>query len=58
MDQSDSLRRNDTRSALLHVRVKPQLREMIEREAEASNTKPSAVIRRILAYHYEKGGTT
>jgi hypothetical protein len=52
MDQSDSSR--ETRSALIHVRVKPQLREMIEREAQAANIKPSALVRKILAYHYER----
>ncbi len=41
------------RSALIHVRVKPALRELIETEAKRRGVTPSAVIRRILATYYE-----
>ncbi len=42
-----------TRSALIHVRVKPALRDLIESEAKRRGSTPSAVIRRILATYYE-----
>ena len=43
----------ESRTALLHVRVKPALRERIEAEASEQAVTASAVVRRILAQHYE-----
>ena len=54
---SDTVRIKDTRSSLLHVRVKPALRERIEDEAREQGVVPSVVIRKILAAHYEKPET-
>jgi hypothetical protein len=42
------------RTELLHVRVKPELRNMIENEAQTLNIKPSAVVRQVLVAHYTK----
>lgn len=41
------------RSALIHIRVQPALRERIEADATDQAVTASAVIRRILAKHYE-----
>jgi len=41
------------RSALLHIRVVPELRDRIENEARLLNIAPSALARKILATHYE-----
>ena len=42
----------DTRSAVLNLRVKPELKDRLERDAEAEGLTASAVARRILAQHY------
>ncbi len=44
---------SESRSSLVHVRVKPALRDLIDSEARSKGTTPSAVIRRVLAQHYE-----
>ncbi len=47
----------NNRTALLHVRVKPELREVIVREAAMLHIRPSSLIRKILAQHYERPGS-
>lgn len=46
--------RTDTRSSLIHVRVKPALRERIESQAANEGVPASVIIRRVLASHFEK----
>jgi hypothetical protein len=44
---------NSVRSELIHVRVKPQLKDLIFQDANEQGVVPSVVIRKILAQHYE-----
>ena len=43
----------DNRTALIHVRLKPVLRETIERDAKAQGVTASALVREMLVQHYE-----
>jgi hypothetical protein len=43
-----------SRTAVLHLRVQPALRELIEADAAKLSTTPSAIVRRVLAQHYSK----
>jgi hypothetical protein len=47
-------RERQNRTALLHVRVKPELRAKIEYEASTLKIAPSALVRKVLVEHYEK----
>jgi hypothetical protein len=40
-------------TSILHVRVTPALRSLIDQEAELRQVAPSSVIRGILTKHYE-----
>ena len=42
------------RTELLHVRVKPELRAAIQREAESLKIAPSAFVRNVLVEHFTK----
>ena len=49
---ADQPRQN--RTELLHVRVKPELRAAVEREAETLKIKPSVLVRNVLVEHFTK----
>lgn len=42
------------RTALMHVRMKPELRAEIDREASELKIAPSALVRRVMAERYTK----
>ena len=44
----------ETRSAMLNIRVKPELRDRLEEAAKAAGLAPSAYARRVLAEHLSK----
>jgi hypothetical protein len=45
------------RTATMQIRMKPVLKENIERAAKVKGVTPSALARTILAKHFEKYGT-
>ena len=42
------------RTALIHVRMKPELRKAIENESATMNLKPSELVRKVLVAHFSK----
>jgi hypothetical protein len=44
---------SETRSVVLHLRIKPSLQELIRRDATAIDASESQIVRTILAKHYE-----
>jgi hypothetical protein len=55
---SDGNGKQPARSSLIHVRVQPALRACIERDASDQSVTASAVVRKILARHYEASQRT
>ena len=47
-------RQRQNQTAIVHVRMKPELRDAIDREAMIYNVAPSEVVRRILVDHFER----
>ena len=44
----------ESRSELLHIRVKPALKHRLEAEAQEVHVTPSALARRILALYFDE----
>lgn len=47
-----------TRLPSLHIRCPADIREALKRQATADETTPSAIVRRRLAAHVQRGGAT
>lgn len=45
-------RPRQNRTAIVHVRMKPDLRDAIDQEAEIRGLAPSEVVRRVLVAHF------
>ena len=44
----------ENQTAIVHVRMKPDLRRAIDQEASDHDVAPSEVVRRILVSHFER----
>ena len=44
----------ESRSELIHIRVKPSLKKRLEAEAQELHVTPSALARRVLALYFDE----